>query len=122
MNRFYENTRKFKRFSLPVALNIPGFLDLPLIPEDLSAGGIMVVVYQEPDAERFLDCTMLVTGDAEFKCRAQVAWERDNGTDPASWSVGLKLKLGEEEQKMLESHVRNLVSEYWGAQAGSSPA
>ncbi len=122
MNRTCESQRKFERFSLPVTLDIPGLSDLPLIPEDVSAGGVMVIVSQKPDVECLLDCTMQISGGAVFKCRARIAWERDNGTDPASWSVGLTFDLAEKERKKLEEHVRDLVSEYWGAQALPAPA
>jgi hypothetical protein len=122
MNRTCESQRKFERFSLPVTLDIPGLSDLPLIPEDVSAGGVMVIVSQRPDPERLLDCSMQISGGAVFKCRARIAWERDNGTDPVSWSVGLTFELAEKEQKKLEEHVRDLVSEYWGAQSEFAPA
>jgi hypothetical protein len=60
---------------------------------------------------------MQISGGVAFKCQARIVWERDNGTDPTSWSVGLTFELSEEEQEKLEKHVRDLVSEYWGAQA-----
>ncbi|MEE9241164.1 MAG: PilZ domain-containing protein [bacterium] len=122
MNRMCETRRKFERFALPVALDIPAFSDLPLIPEDVSAGGVMVVVSQKPDSGKILDCAMKVTGGAEFRCRARIVWERDNGTDPASWSVGLTFDLSKEEQQNLNTHVEELVSEYWGAQSVSVSA
>ena len=122
MNRTCESQRKFERFSLPVALDIPGLSDFPLIPEDVSAGGVMVIVSQKPDTERLLDCSMQISGGVAFKCQARIVWERDNGTDPTSWSVGLTFELSEEEQEKLEKHVRDLVSEYWGAQALPAPA
>ena len=117
MKKTCENQRKFERFSLPVALNIPGLSDLPLIPEDVSAGGVMVIVSRKPEADGLLECTMQISGGAAFECQARIAWERDNGTDPSSWSVGLTFELSEQERQKLDDHVRDLVSEYWGDQS-----
>ena len=101
----------FERFSLPVTLDIPGLSDLPLIPGDVSAGGVMVIAIQKPDPESFLDCTMQISGGTAFICKARIAWERDNGTDPPSWAVGLAFDLSKEEQRKLEANVQKLVSE-----------
>lgn len=117
MKKIYGDRRKFGRFSMPVALNIPAFSDLPLIPEDVSASGVMVIIFRKPAPECVLDCKMHITGGAVFQCRARVEWERDNGTVPPSWSVGLSFELSEEEKKSLEVHVHDLVSEFWGAQS-----
>lgn len=114
MKRICENRRKFERFSLPVALNIPQISELPLVPEDVSAGGVMVIVSQKPEMDGLLDCSMQISGGAVFSCLARIVWMRDNGTDPSSWSIGLMFELSEAEQIRLEEHVHELVAEYWG--------
>jgi hypothetical protein len=39
-----EESRKFERFLLPVVIQAPGISELPLVPEDVSAGGFKVLV------------------------------------------------------------------------------
>ncbi|MBT3432272.1 MAG: hypothetical protein HN435_00010 [Nitrospinaceae bacterium] len=34
--------RGFERFTLPVIIEVPGISDVPLVPEDISAGGVFL--------------------------------------------------------------------------------
>lgn len=123
MNMKYHRRRHFERFSLPITIDIPEFSDMPMIPKDVSVGGVMVVlVSMKPDLDSLLNCRVRISDGGNFRCRARIAWERENKTDPPSWCVGLRFELSKEEQREFERHVKKFVSEYLRAQLESASA
>ena len=73
-----DESRKFERFLLPVVIQAPGISDLPLVPEDVSAGGFKVLVTKEPQLNESIECSIQISGEVFDDCEAVIAWVRDN--------------------------------------------
>jgi len=85
--------RRFARFILPVVIDAPELSDLPIVPEDISAGGFKVMITKEPPRDNPLSCSLHVSGEFFGNCQVKVAWTKKTSSVPASWQVGLAIEL-----------------------------
>lgn len=88
MSAFEEN-REFKRFFLPVVILAPGISDLPLVPEDVSAGGFKVLLTTEPNLNVEFKCSIQISSEVFDDCQATAAWTHDNGD--GTWDTGITI-------------------------------
>lgn len=109
MSESFEG-RKFPRFDLPVLVEIPLLSDLPMVPMDISVGGFMVVVEKYPEAHSEIDCILHMHGGVFQRCKGEVVWVRKNDEDFESWSIGVSIKLPEDERKRLDLLLKKLRS------------
>jgi len=107
-----RESRQYPRFDLPVLIESPVLSDVPLVPEDISAGGFMVVVPEKPEVEGVVDCTLQVLGGIFHGCRAKVMWARENGEVPGAWTAGLSVELEGPDRDRLAAMLESLLSEF----------
>ncbi len=81
------------RFKVPVQVEAPFLSDSPLVPEDVSIGGCMVVVSRKPESGKIFECTLRVGDKVYDHCQAEVMWYMNKGKSSSQWSCGLSLKL-----------------------------
>ncbi len=86
-----DESRKFERYLLPVVIQAPGISDLPLVPEDVSAGGFKVLVTKEPQLNELIECSIQISGEVYDDCEAMIAWVRDN--EDETWYAGISVEL-----------------------------
>jgi len=103
--------RHFARFTLPVLLEAPALSEVPLVPEDLSVGGLAVIVTENPEPDCIVECNLQILGAVFEKCEAKIMWSRENDPDPVTWTIGLSLPLSGEERERLELMMKQLVVE-----------
>lgn len=106
-----EKKRSFVRFQLPVVIEAPELSEVPLVPEDIGAGGFGVVLASRPAEGQVVGCILQVGGDAFRNCRAKVMWVREDEEEGA-WKAGLAVELAGEARARLEELLRNLRSEF----------
>lgn len=97
-----QDQRKYTRFTVPVIVQVPELSDLPLVPEDVSAGGFKVVVTKEPPSRESFECSIQISESVFDKCMAHVAWIQKNEGIPESWDVGLTIKTLIEDRDFLD--------------------
>ncbi len=97
-----QDQRKYERFTIPVVIQAPELSDLPLVPEDVSAGGFKVVVTQEPPKKDSIECSIQVSDDVFDNCNAHIAWVRKIEGTPETWEVGLTIKTLIEDRDFLD--------------------
>ena len=97
-----QDQRKYARFTVPVIIQAPELSDLPLVPEDVSAGGFKVVVTKEPPRQDTIECSIQISEDVFNNCKAHVAWVRKIEGTPESWEVGLNIKTLIEDRDFLD--------------------
>ncbi len=97
-----QDQRKYKRFTIPVVIQAPDLSELPLVPEDVSAGGFKVVVTEEPPKKDLIECSIQISNDVFDNCQAHVAWVYKNEGTPESWDVGLTIKTLIEDRDFLD--------------------
>lgn len=97
-----QDQRRYARFTIPVVIQAPELSDLPLVPEDVSAGGFKVVVTQEPPQKDSIECSIQISEDVFDNCIAHVAWVHKNEGTPESWEVGLTIKTLIEDRDFLD--------------------
>ncbi|MBT3353149.1 MAG: PilZ domain-containing protein [Nitrospinaceae bacterium] len=103
--------RGFERFTLPVIIEVPGISDVPLVPEDISAGGFSFIVDIRPEENKEFDCTVMIL-DHEFEgAQALVKWVRENSSDPGTWLIGLAFQMSGEEREHFETLLAKLLEE-----------
>lgn len=110
-----EHKRGFTRFQLPVVIEVPGLSDVPLVPEDIGAGGFSVVLAARPVQGQVVDCILQVSGGVFRNCRAKVMWAREDESEGGAWKAGLAIELGGEARARLEGLLRDLHVEFPGA-------
>ncbi|MEE9241061.1 MAG: PilZ domain-containing protein [bacterium] len=103
--------RHFARFILPVLIEAPALSEVPLVPEDLSAGGFSVIVTEKPEPDGIVECNLQILGAVFEKCEAKIMRIQENDTDPVTWTIGLSILLSGEERERLVSMVKQLVVE-----------
>lgn len=87
---------------VPVVIQAPELSDLPLVPEDVSAGGFKVVVTKEPSKQASVECSLQVGDEVFDNCKAHVVWIRKNEGQYESWDVGLTIKTLIEDRDFLD--------------------
>jgi len=107
-----EESRRFARFNLPVLIEVPALSDVPLVPEDISAGGFGVVVSERPETASIIECTLQVLGGVFKGCHAEIMWVRENDASPSTWTVGLSVRLAGGDQERLDALLRELGAEF----------
>ncbi len=93
--------RRYPRYAIPGIVDVPDLSPIPLVLENISAGGLQVTVTKKPELEDEYPISLKV-GDLAFEFdTATVVWsEKDSSRDDA-WKVGLKIQMAEEERKKL---------------------
>lgn len=107
-----QESRRYPRFDLPVLIESAALSDVPLVPEDISAGGFMVVLPERPEVERVVECTLQVLGGVFPGCRARVMWARENGEVPGAWTAGLAVELAGPDRDRLAATLESLLSQF----------
>ena len=97
-----QDQRRYARFTIPVIVQAPELSDLPLVPEDVSAGGFKVMVTKEPPQRNSIECSIQVSEDVFDNCTAHVEWVRKNEDAPEIWEVGLTIKTLIEDRDFLD--------------------
>ncbi len=97
-----QDQRKYARFTVPVVIQAPELSDLPLVPEDVSAGGFKVVVTKEPPKKDSIECSIQISEDVFDNCTAHVAWVQKKDGPPEIWEVGLTIKTLIEDRDFLD--------------------
>lgn len=89
------------RHRIPVVLDAPSVSSLPLVPDDVSAGGFCLVSTRKPEVGETFICS-IQTGEEVFgSCLAEVAWARAKGGTPPLWSMGISVKsLGSDRARL----------------------
>ena len=67
-----EENRLFPRYFLPVVIQVPDVSDLPLVPEDISAGGFKVLVTNKLPRGDQVECSIQIANEVLDNCRATV--------------------------------------------------
>ena len=103
MSESPENKRKFDRFMLPVVIDAPNISELPIIPEDVSAGGFKIMLVEKPQQGALVDCSIRLADESFDSCRAHIAWLKENPESPGTWFVGLEIEAMDGKQEYFES-------------------
>jgi hypothetical protein len=84
-----QENRRFKRYFLPVVIQVPDLSDLPLVPEDVSAGGFKVLVTSEPHLDKEIECSIQISDEVFDNCAATIVWAHENGD--GTWYAGINI-------------------------------
>ena len=95
-----EENRLFPRYFLPVVIQVPDVSDLPLVPEEISAGGFKVFVTNKPPRGDQVECSIQIANEVFDNCRATVVWDQDNGD--GTWYAGISIESLTEERVFFE--------------------
>jgi len=102
-----KERRRFPRYNAPVVVEIPVLSDMPLMPEDIGAGGMQVIVTARPKKGLEVECTLCLTPDVVHKYPARVVWVRENAMDLSTWVVGLHMQVPEDRREDLDASLRS---------------
>ncbi len=94
MNEFSEK-RQFPRFQIPIVVDVPELSEIPLVPEELSAGGFQVVVSKKPEIGASVSCFIQIADEVFENCSGQVVWSQESGLDSTAWVAGLEVNMTE---------------------------
>lgn len=96
-----QEKRGDARHRIPVVIGAPAVSGLPLVPEDVSAGGFCVLSSRKPGAGEIFTCS-IQTGEEVFgSCLAEVVWVRARGGTPPLWRMGISVKsLGSDRARL----------------------
>lgn len=111
MNQSPENKRKFDRFMLPVVIDAPNISELPIIPEDVSAGGFKIMLVEKPQQGALVNCSIRLAGESFDNCRAHIAWLKENPESPGTWFVGLEIEAMDGNQEDFNSLIQKVNQE-----------
>lgn len=100
--------RKFPRFRIPVIIEAIDISPIPLIPEDVSAGGFKILVSSKVELQENVDCIIQIRDDVFDNCRGSVAWVREHSTDPPMWGIGFQVDDTGGEQERFTDALKNL--------------
>jgi hypothetical protein len=84
-----KERREHVRHRIPVVIDALALSELPLVPEDVSAGGFCVVCARKPGVGETFACSIQTGGERFGSCAAQVVWARGGGE---RWLVGLSVR------------------------------
>ncbi len=91
---------RFKK--LPVLIEVPAIADDWLRPVDVSMGGVMVELAEEPKVGTVSQMNIQIKG-LMYAGEATVVWVRENlAEEPHDWHAGLWFKMPEENQDAFE--------------------
>lgn len=91
--------RRFPRFDAPILVVAPSLSDSPLVPEDISAGGLKVSVLKRPIPKTTHDVSIQVSERLFERCKVEVGWINENSTQPVTWSIGLVIHMLDTERE-----------------------
>ena len=74
--------------------------DLPLVPEDVSAGGFKVLVTSEPHLNKEIECSIQVSDKVFDNCAATIVWAHENGD--GTWYTGINIDSLTEDRNFLD--------------------
>lgn len=110
-----KDRRHDERFSIPAVIDAPGLSKIPLLAEDVSAGGIRVVVSRKPDPKAVFECSVQIFNEVFDRCSGKIVWVSDNESTPKTWSVGVMVELIEGDRKHFVRVLKELGKQYQGA-------
>ncbi|MBT3350032.1 MAG: PilZ domain-containing protein [Nitrospinaceae bacterium] len=91
--------RQNVRYKLPVLIEAPELANDWLRPEDISLGGFMVHLQNEPTVGMATEGAIRVEKEV-FSGRISVAWvKEDLSEDESVWNAGLLFRLPDEDQE-----------------------
>ncbi|MDP6365483.1 MAG: PilZ domain-containing protein [Nitrospinota bacterium] len=103
--------RQHTRYKLPVLIEAPDIANDWLRPVDVSMGGFMVNVPDEPKVGLISECAIRIQ-DKVFTCKVTVVWvKEDLSEDPLSWNLGLWFKMPEDSEEEFETAVHTVRSD-----------
>lgn len=106
-----DTKRNFARFTLPVIIEASALSDVPLVPEDISAGGFSFIVDARPEENEEFDCTVMIL-DHEFEdARALVRWIKKIPSEPETWLIGLAFQMSGQDREKFETLLEKLLEE-----------
>ena len=101
--------RQFPRVQIPVVIDVPELSAIPLVPEELSAGGFQVVVSKKPEIGASVSCFIQIADEVFENCSGRVVWSQESGSDSAAWVAGLAVNMmGGDPDGRLSSILENL--------------
>ena len=97
--------RVHPRHKLPVLIEAPGITDEWLRPGDISLGGCMIHVPDEPEMGSVSECAIRIEKKV-FSGEVTVVWVREDlNVDPPEWNAGLWFKMPEEKVDEFEEAI-----------------
>ncbi len=106
-NRDSEDKRRYKRFSIPGVVDIPALFEKPHELDNVSSGGLLLSLVDEPNPEGNFEVTLTIKGkDYRWK-NVTVAWTNKEEERPLPWTAGFKVELTDEER----DHFKDLLEE-----------
>lgn len=107
----HEERRRYSRYTIPVVIDASEISDLPLVPEDVSAGGFRVIVLEKPEVGATVHCNIQVHGERFHDCYGRVAWSGSNEQTPGSWVIGVRVDHTESDIGRLNERLREVAEE-----------
>ena len=83
-----DDRRQYSRFTIPVVIDAPALSDLSLVPEDVSAGGLQVIVSKKREVGEVVPCGIQIMDENFRNCRSRIVRVTENSGSPGSWSIG----------------------------------
>lgn len=97
--------REFPRRDVPAMLVVPALSDSPIVPENISGGGFMVVAQKKLALGTVIPCALQINGEGFPDLRARVARVEEQATPPLTWIIGLALQIARSQQEALASFI-----------------
>ncbi|MDA1001188.1 MAG: PilZ domain-containing protein [bacterium] len=96
--------RQFTRFRIPVIIEAGDISPIPLIPEDISAGGFKILVSTEVRPQENVDSIIQIRDEIFENCKGSIIWVREHSKEPPSWAIGFRVEdVGGEETRFEEA-------------------
>ncbi len=106
-----KERRRHSRYTIPVVIDAPDISELPLIPEDVSAGGFRVIVPVKPEVGTGIHCNIQVHEERFHDCYGRVAWSGKNEQTPGSWVIGVRVDHTESDIGRLNEKLKEVAEE-----------
>ena len=100
--------RGFTRFRIPVIIEAMDISPIPLIPEDVSAGGFKILVSSKVELQENVDCIIQIRDEVFDNCRGSVIWVREHSNDPPMWGIGFQVDDAGGEQEHFAGALKSL--------------
>jgi hypothetical protein len=105
-NQGSKDKRRHDRFSIPGVVDIPAFSGNPVELKNISTGGLLLSLADEPDSEGDFEVTLTIKGkDYRWK-NVTVAWTNKD-EEHLPWTAGLKVEMTDEER----DHFKDMLEE-----------
>ncbi len=88
MNEFLKK-RQSPRFRVPVVIDVPELSEIPLVPEELSAGGFRIVVSKKPEIGASVSCFIQIADEVFENCPGRVVWAQESDLQSPAWVAGI---------------------------------